>query len=74
MAPSVSEQSRTLSAAEARAISKDMTVMQIVERLGSPRRNPCSGIYCPEWDVADGRVLRVSFSSACEKPMNVAIK
>ena len=74
MAPRVSEESRTLSAAEASAISKDMTVMQIVDRLGPPRRNPCSGIYCPEWDVADGRVLRVSFSSACEKPMNIGIK
>ena len=74
MAPRVSEDSRTISVAEARAITKTMTVMAIVERLGPPRRNRCSGIYCPEWDISDGRVLVVSFSSACEKPMRVGIK
>ena len=49
-------------------------IVGIVDRLGPPRRNPCSGIYCPEWDVIDGGVLRVSFSSACGKPMNIGIK
>ena len=74
MAPRVSDQSRKLTVAEARAITKNMTVMEIVERIGPPRRDRCSGIYCPEWDVADGRVLVVSFTSACDKPVRVAFK
>jgi hypothetical protein len=73
IAPRVSAESRTIAAAEAERITTDMTVQTIVGLLGPPRRNRCSGIYCPEWDVADGRVLVVSFTSGCGKPRRVTL-
>ena len=72
-APRVSDQSRLLTAAEAERISADQEVQDIATMLGPPRRNRCSGIYCPEWDVTDGRVLVVRFSSGCGKPMSVTL-
>ena len=73
-APRISDQSRLLTPAEAERITAEQEVQEIATLLGPPRRNRCSGIYCPEWDVADGRVLVVRFSSGCGKPMSVALR
>ena len=68
MSEFVSTRSVPLPAARFAGIKSDMSVGEILKRLGPAARDLGSGLFILEWDVTDGRVFRVSASSLCDLP------
>lgn len=71
--PSLSDESRVIEAKEAANIKTTVPVKEIFKRLGPARADPCSGIYCPEWRLRDGRRLVVGFGDPCGYPLYVSL-
>jgi hypothetical protein len=41
-------------------ITHDTSLKEVFDRMGKPQRDYCSGIYCPEYDLFDGRRIIIS--------------
>jgi hypothetical protein len=65
----ISSESKPLPPSATSGITKDMTVPEILKRLGPAARDVGSGLYVLQWDLTDGRVFFVSTPDACSKPM-----
>ena len=48
-------------------LSADLTIRELVARLGPAARDVGSGLHVFQWDVADGSVFSVSAASACTR-------
>jgi len=68
MSEIVSTKSVALPAARFAGIKSDMSVGEILKRLGPAAREVGSGLFVLEWDATDGRVFRVSAGSLCDLP------
>jgi hypothetical protein len=55
-------------------VHSDMRVAEILAALGPAHGDPCSGLYCPTWRLADGSRLVVTFSDPCGTPFRVEVK
>ena len=64
----VASTSRPQPAAKFEGISGNMSMPDIIKRLGPAARDIGSGVYVLEWDVADGRVFSVSSGTLCGQP------
>jgi len=71
--PLYRRESRVITVTEAQAVTANARVKEILAVLPLPVRDACSGLYCPEWDVEDGRILIVSYGSVCERPVAVSL-
>jgi hypothetical protein len=67
----ISSESRPLPPSAANGITKEMTVTEILNRLGPAARDVGSGLHVLQWDLTDGRVFFVSTPDACGKPMGL---
>jgi hypothetical protein len=65
----VSDAALPVSPETIQALRPDMTLGQVIERLGPASRDIGSGLHILEWRVTDGRSYRVSGASLCERPM-----
>jgi hypothetical protein len=54
---------RNLTLSDFDFLGPETSLNEVYARLGSPDRDNCSGIYCPEYDLADGRTIRFSTSN-----------
>jgi hypothetical protein len=54
-------------------LAADASIADVVKALGPAARDVGSGLHIVEWDLSDGRVLRLSTTGLCAKPMNVVI-
>lgn len=41
-------------------LEHETSLSEVYAQMGLPDRDDCSGIYCPEYDLADGRKVRLS--------------
>ena len=73
LADTVSAVAKPQPAAAFAAVTGDMSMPQIFKSLGPAARDIGSGVYIFEWDVADGRVFRVSATSLCAKPLKIGL-
>jgi hypothetical protein len=64
---------RVIPLAEASSVSTHMSVAEIAARLGPARDERCSGLYCAEWAIEDGRILVVTYSDPCGVPIAVSM-
>jgi hypothetical protein len=65
----VSANAAPLAPALFESISGEMTMWQIVRRLGPASRDVGSGLLILEWRSTDGRTFRVGGPSLCERPL-----
>jgi hypothetical protein len=50
------------------------TFEEIVQVLGAPHADTCSGVYCYVWFVSDGRTLTVSPANPGEAPLRIEVR
>jgi hypothetical protein len=64
---------KPLAASAVAKLAADASIAELVKALGPAARDVGSGLYIVEWDLSDGRVLRLSATGLCAKPMSVVI-
>lgn len=69
LAELISAEARPLAPSQFASISVEMTIAQIVERLGPASREVGSGLLILEWRSTDGRAFLVGGTSVCERPL-----
>jgi hypothetical protein len=70
----VSADAAALSPALFKFVEPSMPMASMVDVLGPAARESGSGLYILEWDVEDGRVILVSATSACSKPVTLGYR
>ena len=54
---------------ELQGISADLSLSEIIRRLGPAARDVGSGVHVLQWDVTDGGLFQVSAINACDRPL-----
>jgi hypothetical protein len=52
-------------------ITSDMTVSEILRRLGPAARFSGPGVFILEWNSTDGRIFRVTTAGLCDRPLKL---
>jgi hypothetical protein len=71
--PIVSPESNLVSPEEIVKLPRNLTLQEIVKRLGPAKRGPGSGSIVLEWETTDARSFRVTGARPCDKPTYIGI-
>jgi hypothetical protein len=72
--PIVSPESNLVSPEQIASLPKNLTLQEIVSRLGPAKRDLGSGSFVLEWETTDDRPFRVTGGRPCDKPTYVGIR